>query len=159
MFAPKGLTNRWTLLIGGDLVLAIVAAYFGRLMALPANTHFPAPQMFPFVVAVMAVLWLVSFYLCDLYRLDRPRSNLATVASIGIALVCMGLLVSASALMFPILNLGRRFYLSNLSAAIALLAGWHLTTANLIGKWQSVGVLVRGNQAHHELVGHEIDRR
>ena len=159
MFAPKGLTSRWTLLIAGDVVLAIVAAYFGRLMAVPANIHFPAPNTFAFAVGVIALLWLISFYLCDLYRLDGPRSNLATLASMLIALACMVLLVSASALTFPVLNLGRRFYLANLSAAIVLVSGWRLMTANVIGKWQSVGVLVLGNEAHHELIGTEIDRR
>jgi exopolysaccharide biosynthesis polyprenyl glycosylphosphotransferase len=159
MFAPKGLTSRWALLIAGDVVLAIVAAYFGRVMALPANTHFPESNTFAFAVGVIALLWVISFYLSDLYRLDGPRSNLATLASLLIALACMGLLVSASALMFPILNLGRRFYLANLSAAIFLVSGWRLMTANVIGKWQSVGVLVLGNEAHHELIGTEIDRR
>jgi exopolysaccharide biosynthesis polyprenyl glycosylphosphotransferase len=158
MFSPKGLTSKWALLIVGDLALAMAAAYFGRILFHEDDFTLSADRVFPLIVATLLVLWFFSFYLCDLYRLDRPRSSFATLASLFIAAVCMGLLVAVAALMFPLLNPGRRFYLTDLAVTVALVFGWRLVATHLLAKWQTINVMVLGNSAYHDLIAREIER-
>jgi sugar transferase (PEP-CTERM system associated) len=157
MFAPKGLSTRLSLLLGGDLMLSAATVWVlsignGPLCRAPFTPYLVAPSV--------GLLYLGALYFQDLYALERhPRSTYWIVASIMGATAEVTFLLLLAALVFPALNFGTPFYVSEVIITGATLIAWRVYAHYFLFRRLHVGVMVLGIGEAGPIVADEIARR
>ncbi|MHB8381097.1 MAG: sugar transferase [Candidatus Binataceae bacterium] len=144
MFAPRGLGQRWALLIGGDFA-CVVATVYGS-VALTSHPSFAlelayGPEQ---VAAMVAVLHLGLMYFQDLYTIDHPRTDAWIAAATIMATLKLAILLGVVTLAMPMLAVGRVFLGAYLMASVVVLVGWRFAANTLFFARYNIGVMALG---------------
>jgi sugar transferase (PEP-CTERM system associated) len=158
LFSPGGLANRLTLLATGDLACVEAATRAGFWALAAANASRAAAEPMPALGIALPMLWMLLLYLRDFYAIARPRSKATAAANLLMVALGAGVLVATAAMAAPALNLGRRFYLTQIISATALLAVWRLVVFARIAERASIAVRILGGGMQAELLAREIRR-
>ncbi len=157
MFAPKGLSTKVALLLGGDFMLSAATVY----MLSFANGPLCAALIQPYLVAPSTgFLYLGALYFQDLYALEHhPRSTYWIVASILGATAEVNFLLLLAALSVPAMNLGASFYVSEIIVTGATLVAWRVYAHYFLFRRLAIGVMALGIGEAGPIVADEIARR
>jgi sugar transferase (PEP-CTERM system associated) len=158
MFAPRGLGNRWAMLIGGDLVCVVAAVYAA--IALTDRPGFAIADTYGAgqVAATMAALHLGLIYYQDLYTIDRPRTDAWIAAATISATVKLALVLGAIVMIVPALAVGRIFLGAYLTIAGAMLIGWRFAANSIFFTRFNIGVMALGFSESAPALIEEIGR-
>ncbi len=158
LFAPSGLANQLTLLVTGDLACVEAATRAGFWALAAANDSRAAAEPMPALGIALPILWMLLLYLRDFYAIARPRSKANTAANLIMIACAAGTFTATAAMAAPALNLGRRFYLTQIIAATVLLAVWRIVVFARIAERASITVSILGGGAQAESLAREIRR-
>lgn len=117
MFAPKGLGQRWALLIGGDFAGVVAAVYASIALTDRPGFALAGPYGTEQVAATMAVLHLTLIYFQDLYTIDHPRTDAWIAAATMMATVELAIVLGVVVMAVPALAVGRIFLLAYLASS------------------------------------------
>jgi len=144
MFAPRGLGQRWAILIGGDFACVVAAVYAS--IALTDRPGFALESLYgpEQVAATMVALHLALMYFQDLYTIDHPRTDAwvaaATMMATGKLAIVLGFVVMA----VPALAVGRVFLVAYATISAVILVGWRFTANTLFFARFNIGVMALG---------------
>lgn len=159
MFAPKGLGQRWALLIGGDLACVIAAMYAS--IGLTDRSGFVLATLYgrEQVAAMMAVLQLGAMYFQDLYTIDRPRTDAWVAASTMMATVKLAIVLGVIVMAVPALAVGRIFLAAYLTSSVTILIAWRFAANSFFFARFNIGVMALGYSECAPALIDEIQRR
>ncbi len=159
MFAPKGLGQRWTLLIGGDLACVIAALWAS--IALTGRPGFAVSDLYgpEELTATMAIFHLALMYFQDLYTIDHPRSDAWVAVAAMMATVKLALVLSLFVMAAPALAVGRVFPAAYLFLSVVFLIGWRFAANTFFFAHFNIGVMALGMSECAPALIAEIDRR
>ncbi len=157
MFAPKELSAKLALLIGGDFALSVATVYLLSAGDGPLGGYLVEPY---FVAPIVGLLYVCALYFQDLYALERhPRSPYWIVAATLGATAEVSLLLMLVGTLAPSLNLGAAFYVANTMIAGSSLVAWRVFAHHFLFKRLGIGVMALGLGETGPMLAEEITRR
>jgi exopolysaccharide biosynthesis polyprenyl glycosylphosphotransferase len=158
MFSPKGLVQRWTVLIAGD-VLATSSAAFASFAAVGGVTlGVPVARGVYGMTLGLTLVYIALIYFADLYLIEQPRSRAWIAASV----LTVGAGVATLSVMFrfiaPQYSPGLMFYSVYIPTSVLVVTLWHLS-ANQIFFSSGTTVMALGIGECTPVLAEEVNRR